>query len=185
MRYRIVRAAELDQLRDDQAELETVRADLAAARSEVEIVTDSAIRADAVADDLLRRLARAHADTIAAEREMAQQFAGLQAVIRQVTAERDDARKAVRQEYGDVIEQMRADLAQLRADASDTETGESMRAAIAYGVLGRMINEVRAQDEKGELRPPFDVVALVLGFDTDATPQNGGARCTPSEAVSN
>ncbi|KOU99109.1 hypothetical protein [Streptomyces sp. XY533] len=167
MRYRLVRIAALAQLRADQAELESVRAQL----HDVEQAALAAkVQAKAQAQDLLRQLGQALAGQVKTERERDEQFAGLQAVIRQVTAERDAARTAVRQEYGDVVEEMRADLAQLRADAADTETGESMRAAIAYGVLGRMINEVRARSEEGELRPPFDVVALVLGF-TDEGPK--------------
>ncbi|MER6480921.1 hypothetical protein [Streptomyces filamentosus] len=171
MRYRVVRTADLDQLRRERDEAHRDRDN---ARSEAAMAADSAIRAELVAEDLLRQVAQAHADGIVARRERDEQFAGLQSVIRLVTAERDEARRerdeaatAARANYDAVAAQMGADLAQLRADATDPETGASMRAGIAYGVLARMITEARAE---GELRPPFDVVALVLGL-TDPAPE--------------
>ncbi|MFJ3094619.1 hypothetical protein [Streptomyces hydrogenans] len=172
MKYRIVRTADLDQLRSERDE---ARRDRDNARSEAAMAADSVIRAELVAEDLLRRVAQAHADAIAARRERDEQFAGLQSVVRLVTAERDEARRerdeadaTARADYDAITAQMGTDLAQLRADAADPEAGKSMRAAIAHGVLARMITEARTQ---GELRPPFDVVGLVLGLtDDSATP---------------
>jgi len=91
VKYRIVRAADVDQLRADRAELEELRGTVAQAQAQAQAATDSAIRAESVAEDLLCKLGQAHADTVAARRDTAEEFAGLHAAIRQVTAERDEA----------------------------------------------------------------------------------------------
>ncbi|MFD5489490.1 hypothetical protein ACFWIV_28950 [Streptomyces virginiae] len=125
-------------------------------RKEAEQAIDARDRA---LTDLARvRKEAGEADRIAGE--------GTQALVRQVTRERD----AAREEAG-AIGEVRADLARLRALAADPEDGGPVRGAIAYGVLRDLIGRARQERaEAGEasgLPRPFDVIALVLGFDTD------------------
>ncbi|WP_432034470.1 hypothetical protein [Streptomyces antibioticus] len=109
--FRIVRTATLSALHNDRAELDQTRTDLKSARLEAATVTDSAIRAESTAEDLLRQLGRAHADNIALRREMAAEFEGMRAVLRQATAERDAARaeaEALRARLGTAVPGPRA-----------------------------------------------------------------------------
>jgi cell division septum initiation protein DivIVA len=123
----IVRTTTLNALRADSTALETTRQELAAAKSEAATATDSAIRAENVAEQQLRQLAQAHADRIQAERE------------------RDQALETARQEAQAQLEEIRAEVDQIRRDAADTETGETMRAALAYRMFQRLYADARAQ----------------------------------------
>lgn len=62
-----------------------------------------------------------------------------------------------------VLEEMRGDLDQLRAHASDSETGGSFRAALAYRVLRDAYEQQR--DAGVESNRPWDLLAVLLGFD--------------------
>lgn len=168
--FRIIRTTTLDALRADSAALPAVRQERDQARSEAAAATDSAIRAETVAEDQLRQLAQLHADRLEAEREARTQYEGLHAVIRQVTAERDAARTerdqveaAARRE----LEEIHRDVARLQDAAADPETGESIRHAIAYGVLKNLFQDARAHGL--EVGRPLDLVAVILGFDAPAT----------------
>ncbi|MGA5606187.1 hypothetical protein ACPCUF_35115 [Streptomyces griseoincarnatus] len=168
--FRIVRTTTLDALRADSAALPAVRQERDQAKTEAARATDSAVRAESVAEKQLRELARLHAENFQAERETRVQYEGLRTVIQQVTAERDAARTerdqveaAARRE----LEEIRQDVDRLRAAAADPETGESMRHAIAYGVLRNLIDDARARGL--ELGRPFDLVAVLLGFDAPPT----------------
>lgn len=147
---RVIRKTVLDTLHNDQAELAHVREELVSTKAELAIVTNSATRTEVVAQDLLKQTAQAHADRFQAERDR-------DAARR----ERDQVEAAARRE----LDEIRRDVAQLRDAAADTETGQSMRAAIAYDVLRNLVDDARARGL--ELGRPFDLVAIVLGFDTD------------------
>ncbi|MGY0062816.1 hypothetical protein ACWY4P_53830 (plasmid) [Streptomyces sp. LZ34] len=154
--YRIIRTVELRHLHRDRAELQELRVELNAARTEADTATDSAIRAEAVVEDLLRDLAQAHADRIQADRE------------------RNEARADA-----EITAEMRADLDRIRADAADTERGATVRAAIAHGALRHMYTEARRQG----LKPgsPWDLLALVLDLDTE---DQADSDHTPRAALS-
>ncbi|MFC8408608.1 hypothetical protein ACFUG9_34345 [Streptomyces griseoincarnatus] len=164
--FRIVRTTTLDALRADSAALPAVRQERDQAKTEAARATDSAVRAESVAEKQLRELARLHAENFQAERETRVQYEGLRTVIQQVTEERDAARKErdqAEREARDELAEIRRDVDRLRAAAADPETGESMRHAIAYGVLRNLIDDARARGL--ELGRPFDLVAILLGFD--------------------
>lgn len=155
---RFVRTATLDALHADRAALKEARAEAEQAKTEAALATDSAIRAETVAERQLRDLAQALAARFQAERD------------------RDTARDALNQHKADTEQQMaeiREDLAKLRAAAADTETGETVRAALAYNIL----RDLYADAWKEGLLPnrPFDLLAVVLNFDTadqkTATPE--------------
>lgn len=146
---RIIRKATLDTLHADQAALSQAREDAAQAKAEAEAATDSAIRAETVAEDLLKQTAQAHADRFQTERD------------------RDTAREQREKDKTETDRQMnelREDLAQLRDACADLDTGQTRKAAIAY----RVLHDLYADAWREGLLPkrPFDVVAAVLGFDT-------------------
>ncbi|MEV6679473.1 hypothetical protein AB0N09_21850 [Streptomyces erythrochromogenes] len=175
--YRIVRSSTHAALIADSDELRRTRAALANANTATE-------QAKATADDFKRtaewRRKEAEEATDARDRaltdlarvrkeaEEADRIAGegLQAIVRQITAERDTAR-----EEAGAVDEVRADLARLRALAADPANGNAMRGALALGVLrdliGRGRQERAAAGESTLLARPLDVVALVLGFDDD------------------
>ncbi|CAL9618181.1 hypothetical protein SUDANB58_05771 (plasmid) [Streptomyces sp. enrichment culture] len=66
---RIIRTTTLDTLRADSAALPAVREERDQAKQEAALATDSAIRAETVAEQQLRELARAHVARLQAERE--------------------------------------------------------------------------------------------------------------------
>lgn len=146
---RIIRRATLNTLHADQAALSQAREEAAQAKTEAEAATDSAIRAETVAEDLLKQTAQAHADRFQAERD------------------RDTAREQREKDKTETDRQMnelREDLAQLRDACADLDTGQTRKAAIAY----RVLHDLYADAWREGLLPkrPFDVVAAVLGFDT-------------------
>lgn len=147
--FRIVRKATLDALHADRAALGNARDQLKQAKTEAETATDSAIRAEAAAEDLLKQTAQAHADGIQAERERDQAVA---------QREQDKA------ETDRQMAELREDLTRLRDAAADLETGETVRAALAY----RLLRDMYADAWKEGLLPqrPFDLLAVVLDFDT-------------------
>ncbi|MFJ7069900.1 hypothetical protein [Streptomyces sp. NPDC101115] len=95
--FRIVTARRLHALQSDldemSADCDDHRRELADAKTTAELANDSAIRAETVAEKQLKQLAQAHADNIQIQRETDEQVAGLRAVIKQVTEERDEARR--------------------------------------------------------------------------------------------
>ncbi|QDN84429.1 hypothetical protein [Streptomyces sp. RLB3-6] len=151
---RIVRTTALDALRADSAALETARQELAQAQTEATTATDSAIRAETLAEMQLRQLAQAHADRIQAERER-----------NTARAERDQAREDAQQEVQKQLAEIRAEVEQIRCDAADTETGAIVRGAIAFHMLQRLYADARARGL--EAKPPVDLVALILRLDAD------------------
>lgn len=147
--FRIVRKTTLDALHADQAALEAAREELGHAKTEAATATDSAIRTETVAEDLLKQAAQAHADRFQAERERDQAI---------------DQRKQDKAETDRQMAELREDLARLRDAARDTQTGETVRAALAY----RLLRDMYADAWKEGLLPkrPFDLLAVVLDFDT-------------------
>lgn len=101
--FRIVTARYLRALRADVDKLTKERdrtaREAADARGAAELANDSAIRATLVCEQQLEQLGQAYADNIKLQRENAERFAGLQAVIKQVTAERDAARTLTPNEH--------------------------------------------------------------------------------------
>lgn len=136
--FRIVRTSTLAALRADSTALPVALRDLDQARAEAEAANDSAIRAETVAEDQLRQLARLHAD-------------------------RAQEEAATRAE----LDAIRTDVARLRDAAADPETGDSFRQALAYGVLRDLIADARARGvELG--RPFDLVASLLGFDDPDA-----------------
>ena len=155
---RIIRKAALDSLHADRAALAQAREELAHAKTEAEQATDSAIRAEATAEQRLTDLYRAQADLDQAERH------------------RDTARTQRDQDRAETnrqLAELREGLAKLREAAGNPETGDTVKAAIAY----RVLHDLYADAWREGLLPkrPFDVVAAVLGFDTHTQPQTATA----------
>lgn len=159
----IVRTATLASLRADREALQTVRQDLDAARTEAATATAAATRTEALAQQQLRELAKAHADLIQAARD-----------IDAARRERDGAKAAAREEAQEQLAQIRTEVERLRQDAADPAGGDSFRGMLAYRILQRVFEEAR---ETGlQARPPFDLAAIVLGFptaDAAATTERG------------
>ena len=150
---RLIRTVTLDTLRADSAELATAREQLDHAKTEAATATDAAINAETAAEKILRDLAQAHADRIQAERDARQARDEL------VQAKADTAQQ---------LTELGEDFAKLRDAAADTETGETIRGALAYNVLRDLYADAWAQ---GLLpKRPFDVLAAVLGFDAAQHP---------------
>lgn len=153
----MIRIISTTALRGLRSELEQTRGDLDAARTEAasatEAATEAAIRAEIAVEDLLTQLGQDHVEHIRAERIHTER-------IRQLTRERDEAR-----ERADVAAEMRADIDRIRADATDTERGESVRGAIAYNALRHIYTMARSRG----LEPggPWDLIALVLDLDAE------------------
>lgn len=150
--FRLVRTATLRALYADRTELAATKEDLAITQAAAGSANDAAERAAAVAEKQLRQLAEVHAALMEVERE------------------RDRARVDARKEAGQQLAELGEDLARLRDAAADTETGQTVRAAIAY----RVLRDLYADGRRRGLKPgrPFDVAAAVLGFDTDPSSRN-------------
>lgn len=139
--------AERDELRD---KLDQARADHAGA-------VEYSERVERVAEGQLKDLAQTHADLIKARRYGSQ----LRGELVEARRTLDDSRE--------VLAEMRTDLDRMRADAADPEHGETFRAALAYGVLKRMYAEVRDRGPGRSLGRPWDLLAIILGFDEAAS----------------
>ncbi|MEU1668549.1 hypothetical protein ABZ547_34205 [Streptomyces sparsogenes] len=146
--WRIVRTTTLQSLREE-ASVSEKAADLYSAEAE----KSNALYREAAEhfETTFKQLGQALADQLKAERE------------------RDEARAVA-----DTVNQLRADLDRLRAEAADTERGASVRGALAYSALRRLYADARARG----LQPgaPFDLLALVLDLDQEedkALPQTG------------
>ncbi|GAA1592601.1 hypothetical protein [Streptomyces globosus] len=164
--YRIVRTSTYTTLLADRAALGQARTDLATVTDARDQALTDLAKDRATGQSLLRQLAQAHADIIAAD-------TGMQALVKQITAERD----AAREEAG-ALADVRQDLARLRDHAADP-ANSGVRGAIAYGVLRDLITRARHEQaqvgQDGSLPRPFDVVALVLGLDDDQADAEGSA----------
>ncbi|WP_405425596.1 hypothetical protein [Streptomyces erythrochromogenes] len=184
---RIVTAATYAALLADRDDLRRTRAALAnadRATTEAKATADDFkntaawLRKDAEAaadarDRALTDLARVRKEAQEADRIAGE---GTQAIVRQVTRERDTAR-----EEAGALDDVRQDVLRLRDFAADPDNGHAVRGAIAYGVLRDLITRARQEraeaGEEGGLPRPFDVVALVLGFDNDG--QDDGDAAAP------
>ncbi|MCX4525279.1 hypothetical protein OG982_06170 [Streptomyces sp. NBC_01551] len=162
------------------------RAALTEALAEVDTVTAARDRAltdlakdRATGQSLLTQLGQARADVIAAD-------TGMQALVKQITRERDDARAerdaardAARQGMEPGLADVRADLIRLREHAAGPVNGNALRGALAYGVLRDLIGRVRQEraeaGEEAHLPRPLDVVALVLGLDDGQADEDAAA----------
>lgn len=145
---RVVRAETLRALQAAAAQVPGLSAQVAELRVDAEVATGCAARAEVVAEERLRELARAHADRIAAERE------------------RDSVRAALEAGPGVVdqaLAELRADLDRIRADAADPEEGSAVRGAIALGALRSLYACARRQGIASG--GPFDLLAVVLDLD--------------------
>ncbi|WP_411575189.1 hypothetical protein [Streptomyces fradiae] len=91
---RLVRTTTLTDLyaaRDEaRAECDRLRAERDAARAEAATATDSAIRAEAVAETQLRQLTQAHADRLQAQRDSARAEGELQVLRNQALLDTED-----------------------------------------------------------------------------------------------
>ncbi|MFE9793554.1 hypothetical protein ACFYRL_17650 [Streptomyces goshikiensis] len=164
------------------------RADLAQARTAVDALTDARDRAltdlsqtrKAAADQVgtvesLRvQLSEAREAAAAAARQVTAAEEGTVALVKQVTRERDTAR-----EEAGALDEVRQDLIRLRAHAANPEDGGPVRGAIAYGILRDLIGRARQEraeaGQDGGLPRPFDVIAMVLGFDTAEADEDAAA----------
>jgi hypothetical protein len=159
---RIIRTANLRDLQADAAATAEARRDSAAHAAETDNWRSRYNEANAAYERAFKDLAQALADRIQAERD------------------RDTARTQRDQAQADTerqIAELREDFTKLRDAATATDTGETVRAAIAYDVLRDLYADAWAQ---GLLpKRPFDVIAAVLGFDTTtAKPQTDAAGLT-------
>jgi DNA repair exonuclease SbcCD ATPase subunit len=154
--FRIIRTTTLQALRDDVAEADqTASAYNAEAEKWHRLYTDEVQRADDA-----EQAADHTAELRGEDREhYEQQIANLR-------TELVEARRSV-EDNSSVLAEMRADLDQIRAAAADPEHGESVRAAIAYGVLRDAYDDVRSRGEVQRLGREWDLLSVVLGFDAD------------------
>ena len=158
---RIIRKTALDALHADRAALENTRTELDQAKTDAGTANDSAIRAENTAEDLLKQLGQAHADRIQAERD-----------ARQARLDREQGKAETDRQ----LAELREDLIKIRAAANDTENGDTVRGALAYNILRDLYADAWAQ---GLLpKRPFDVMAVVLGFETNQPVQAASADLT-------
>jgi hypothetical protein len=149
---RIIRTKRLTSLREQAGRVDGLAARVEELDVQAGCASDSAIRAELVVEELLTRLGQAYADQIAAER-----------AAREARAECDRVRTEVDAETRKELDSIHAEVARLQADAADIETGQSMRAGIAYGVLHRLYLDAFARGITPD--PALRLVALVLGFE--------------------
>ncbi|WP_329376076.1 hypothetical protein [Streptomyces sp. NBC_01483] len=146
---RIIRTATLRDLQTSAAATAQARQEADRLAGEADNWHSRYDEADAAHERVMKDLGQALADRIKAERE------------------RNEARTQREQDKAETDRQMaelREDFTRLRDAAADTETGETMRAALAYRVLRDLYADAWAQ---GLLpKRPFDVIAAVMGFDT-------------------
>ncbi|MFC8012803.1 hypothetical protein [Streptomyces cinereoruber] len=134
--FRIVRTTALADLMNDREHLAGARAALGTTQASL---TDSR-RAAELLEEKVEQLQE---DVIETRQSAASEFDGLQAVIRQVTAERDAAR-AERDDHLSAVAEVRADIQRLKDAAADT-TDTSVRGAIAYRVLADLYADAYAK----------------------------------------
>ncbi|WP_371592578.1 hypothetical protein [Streptomyces virginiae] len=166
--YRIVRTSTHAALLADRDELTRTRNALTTAREE----RDNAHTDRESIKDTVRSLTQQAVET----------ESGFHAVIRQVTAERD----AAREEAG-ALDEVRQDVARLRAFAADPANGNAVRGAVSYAVLQDLIRRARQEQaeagQDGGLPRPLDLVALVLGYDDDGQADEDAAAPVREEAA--
>ncbi|MFD6911786.1 hypothetical protein [Streptomyces virginiae] len=178
---RIVRTRTHAALLADRDELIRTRAALANARQATADATATAEDHKATAEFRRKEAAaavdardRALTDLAGARRQVTVAEEGTVALVKQVTRERDTAR-----EEAGVLDDVRQDLLRLRDHAANPEDGGTVRGAIAYGVLRDLITRARTEraeaGQEGGLPRPFDVIAMVLGFDTDEADEDAAA----------
>ncbi|MGW3910557.1 hypothetical protein ACWEBX_03380 [Streptomyces sp. NPDC005070] len=147
---RIVSTRTLAALRAREAEAADLQHELDIANAKAGSANDAAIRAENL-ETQLRQSAQAHADRIQAERDRDAACTG-----------RDQVEAAARKELDEIC----ADVVRLR-DAADAASGGAVRGALAYRLLRDLYADAKARGlEPGR---PFDLAAIVLGFD-DALP---------------
>nr|WP_107908872.1 hypothetical protein [Streptomyces chartreusis] len=151
---RIIRTSTLAALRAEAAKVAGLQEDLEISKAATGSANDAAARAEAVAERQLRELGQAHADNIRFQRERDEARTG-----------RDQVEAEARKE----LDEIHADVAKLQDAARNSETGQGMREALAYRVLKDLVEDARARGL--QLGRPLDLVAIVLGFDTEAPAQ--------------
>ncbi|MER6789510.1 hypothetical protein ABT330_33675 [Streptomyces sp. NPDC000658] len=157
--FRIVRTTTLAALRAKDADLADLQCELDIANAATGSANDAVIRMENLAETQLRQLAQAHAD-----RSRPNATAGA------ARADRDKIEAETRSQLAEI----HADVARLQDAVADATTGDSVRGALAY----RMLRDLYADAKARGLEPgrPFDLVAIVLGFDT-GTPERRPCGC--------
>lgn len=152
---RIIRTATLRSLKADAVATAEVRQEAADNASQAETWQARYNEANTAYERSFKDLGRALAGRFQAERE-----------LNEAHAQRTQDKAATDQQ----LAELREDLARLRAAAADTETetGESVRAALAYNIL----RDLYADAWREGLLPkrPFDLLAAVLDFKTAEQP---------------
>ncbi|GAB2966178.1 hypothetical protein [Streptomyces heilongjiangensis] len=161
--FRIIRTTALTSLREQASRVDGLAERVEELDVTVGLATDSAIRADLVVEELLTSLGRAYAGEARAVR-----------AAREARAELDRVRANVEADTRAELDSIHAEVARLQADAADTETGQTMRAGIAYGVLHRLYLDALARGVTPD--PGLRLVALVLGFGAERPEAVRGAE---------
>ncbi|MFD4392590.1 hypothetical protein [Streptomyces sp. NPDC058495] len=158
---------EVERLRDEAA---AAAGALDAAQLGEELATDAAIRFEGDVETLAARLSEAQAETD-------EQYEGLHAVIRQITAERDDARAAADAALGEA----EAARAQVLLDAEDRVV---LRALLRVARKKSALSRVFALFQKGELHSLHiaqeDAEAAA---EAEGAAPNGWTQHRPGEAL--
>ena len=159
--FRFIRMRALLDLRDRvaQAELDRAEADQVAARCTAEATTWHELYVHAEED--AARTARLRAAL----------WEQLEQALRErdeARAERDQAQADAQKEAEQQLAELREDFARIRDAAADSETGQTVRAAIAYRVLRDLYADALARGL--EPHRPVDILGVVLGFDTELQP---------------
>ncbi|MGO4747805.1 hypothetical protein AB4212_04070 [Streptomyces sp. 2MCAF27] len=175
---RIIRTTTLDNLSADIAQadrdVKTYEAEAEqwheAYCQEAELANKAEARADK-ADEQIEDLRRRLDKTATELRGMTDEAEALRAVIKQVTRERDTAREELAADHA-AIEQLGREAALIKAAAEDPAKGETVRAAIALGVLRRLIKDAR---DRGSADRWLDLLDMLLGgAPTDTTSTTAG-----------
>lgn len=150
---RIIRTATLHSLQADAAATAEAQQDAVTHAAEAETWQSRYNEANTAYERSFKDLGRALAGRFQAERE-----------LNESRAQREQDKAATDQQ----LAELREDLTRLRAAAADTETGESVRAALAYNIL----RDLYADAWREGLLPkrPFDLLAAVLDFKTAEQP---------------
>ncbi|WP_329103247.1 hypothetical protein [Streptomyces sp. NBC_01439] len=158
------------------------RDELARTRTALDTARRATDEADALAEDRRKTnlmLARELRDL---QRDTAGERLDVEVRVQRLTGERDTARK----EAG-ALDEVRQDVARLRAFAADPANGNAVRGAVSYAVLQDLIRRARQErteaGQDGGLPRPLDLVALVLGYDDDGQDDEDAAAPVREEAA--